>query len=88
MQLLVGVVYPNGETDEDKVLKGVIRVEYLKQPSSYIKSVLDRVNPKYISKVYGISEWTGPEQFLQKLAHSSGKLLKGNSILLSIKLNE
>lgn len=72
-----GVVYPYGETDTDKVLKGVVRVELVKTPEDYIPSVLDRVKKEYLQKTYNLEDWESPEDFLEKLARKSGRLLKG-----------
>lgn len=71
-----GVVYPSAETDTEKVLKGVVRVELVQNPEDYIASVLERVKPEYIKKTYKIDEWTDHEDFLEKIARKSGKLLK------------
>lgn len=71
-----GVVYPSSETDTEKVLKGVVRVELVQNPEDYIASVLDRVRPEYIRKTYKINVWTDHVDFLEKLARRSGKLLK------------
>lgn len=71
-----GVVYPTDETDSEKVLKGVVRVELVKQPEDYIVDVLARVKPEYIKKTYNLDDWEDAEDFLRKLAQKSGKLLK------------
>lgn len=71
-----GVVYPSTETDTEKVLKGVVRVELVQSPEDYIISVLERVKPEYIRKTYKINEWSDHIDFLEKLARRSGKLLK------------
>ncbi|XP_034952186.1 nucleolar GTP-binding protein 2 [Chelonus insularis] len=71
-----GVVYPSAETDTEKVLKGVVRVELVKNPEDYVEAVLERVKPEYISKTYRIDDWTDHLDFLEKLARRSGKLLK------------
>merc|ERR1719193_1585365 len=72
-----GVVYPVGETETDKVLKGVVRVENLKTPEDYIGAVLDRVKPEYLIRQFGIEQWGDPNDFLEKLARKTGKLWKG-----------
>jgi nuclear GTP-binding protein len=72
-----GVVYPSGETDEEKVLKGVVRVEMVQDPSIYIPAILKRVKPEYLAKTYKVEAWTTPTEFLEKVAQKSGKLLKG-----------
>jgi len=71
-----GVVYPSTETDTEKVLKGVVRVELVQNPEDYIVSVLERVKPEYIRKTYKINVWIDHIDFLEKLARRSGKLLK------------
>lgn len=72
-----GVVYPSAETDTEKVLKGVVRVELVTNPEDYIETVLKRVRPEYIKKTYKILEWTDSVDFLEQLAKRSGKLHKG-----------
>ncbi|KAL0109400.1 hypothetical protein PUN28_014461 [Cardiocondyla obscurior] len=71
-----GVVYPSTETDTEKVLKGVVRVELVQNPEDYIAAVLERVKPEYIRKTYKINVWINHIDFLEKLARRSGKLLK------------
>ncbi|XP_076288963.1 nucleostemin 2 [Lasioglossum baleicum] len=71
-----GVVYPSAETDTEKVLKGVVRVELVQDPDDYVSDVLSRVKPEYIQKTYKIAEWSDHIDFLEKLARKSGKLLK------------
>ncbi|XP_051173032.1 uncharacterized protein LOC127289254 [Leptopilina boulardi] len=71
-----GVVYPSAETDTEKVLKGVVRVELIQCPEDYIGSVLERVKNEYIRKTYKIDEWTDHVDFLEKYARRAGKLLK------------
>ncbi|XP_001360630.3 nucleolar GTP-binding protein 2 [Drosophila pseudoobscura] len=72
-----GVVYPTAETDTEKVLKGVVRVELVTNPEDYVDTVLQRVRKEYIAKNYKIDDWTSPKHFLEQLAQKSGKLLKG-----------
>ncbi|XP_050479110.1 uncharacterized protein LOC126868018 [Bombus huntii] len=71
-----GVVYPSAETDTEKVLKGVVRVELVQNPEDYISEVLLRVKKDYIRKTYKIMEWDDHIDFLEKFARRSGKLLK------------
>ncbi|XP_046812768.1 nucleolar GTP-binding protein 2 [Vespa crabro] len=71
-----GVVYPSKETDTEKVLKGVVRVELVQNPEDYVSSVLERVKAEYLCKTYKIEGWTDHIDFLEKLARKSGKLLK------------
>lgn len=72
-----GVVYPTAETDTEKVLKSVVRVELVTNPEDYVETVLERVRPEYIRKTYGIPTWKDHIDFLEQLAKKSGKLLKG-----------
>ncbi|XP_063227912.1 uncharacterized protein LOC134533981 [Bacillus rossius redtenbacheri] len=71
-----GVVYPSAETDADKVLKGVVRVELVKDPEDYIPYVLERVKKEYLEKTYRVTDWDTATSFLEKLAARTGKLLK------------
>ncbi|KAL5969434.1 Nucleolar GTP-binding protein 2 [Taenia solium] len=49
-----GVVYPEGDTEAEMVMKGVVRVEYLQQPEMYIPEVLERVKPEFVQQRYGL----------------------------------
>uniref|UniRef100_A0A672HC07 Nucleolar GTP-binding protein 2 n=1 Tax=Salarias fasciatus TaxID=181472 RepID=A0A672HC07_SALFA len=72
-----GVVYPSDDSETDIVLKGVVQVEKIKDPEDHIGAVLERAKPEYIQKTYRIPSWTSAEDFLEKLAFRTGKLLKG-----------
>lgn len=72
-----GVVYPSAETDAEKVLKGVVRVELVQNPEDYVSFVLERVRPEYMQKTYKVDHWDSTIDFLEKLAARTGKLLKG-----------
>ncbi|XP_009872547.1 PREDICTED: nucleolar GTP-binding protein 2, partial [Apaloderma vittatum] len=72
-----GVVYPSGDTETDIVLKGVVQVEKIKSPEDHISAVLERAKPEYIRRTYKIESWEDTEDFLEKLAARTGKLLKG-----------
>ncbi|CAH0556872.1 unnamed protein product [Brassicogethes aeneus] len=71
-----GVVYPSAETDTEKVLKGVVRVELVNNPEDYIAPLLERVKKEYLIKTYKVDSWSDHIEFLEKLARKSGKLLK------------
>ena len=71
------MVYPSGDSETDIVLKGVVQVEKIKSPEDHISAVLERAKPEYIRKTYKIDFWTDTEDFLEKLASRTGKLLKG-----------
>ena len=49
-----GVVYPSEETDEEKVLKGVVRVELVQDPSVYIPAILRKVKAEHLAKTYKV----------------------------------
>eukprot|EP01026_Neomeris_dumetosa_P048216 TRINITY_DN41671_c0_g2_i4.p2 TRINITY_DN41671_c0_g2~~TRINITY_DN41671_c0_g2_i4.p2 ORF type:complete len:343 (-),score=46.74 TRINITY_DN41671_c0_g2_i4:521-1399(-) len=73
-----GVVHhTTDDTEEDAVLKGVVRVEYLEDATVYIDKLLERVKPDYIRRAYRIKEWKDSEDFLDQLAKRYGKLVKG-----------
>ncbi|KAL1451005.1 hypothetical protein WDU94_003304 [Cyamophila willieti] len=79
-----GVVYDmsNTETDTEKVLRGVVRVENIDDPVQYIDAVLARIRREHLVKTYGIDEWEDTEDFLKKLAIKWGKIKrKGEPII-------
>lgn len=72
-----GVVYPSDDSETDIVLKGVVQVEKIRNPEDHIGAVLERAKAEYIQKTYRIPSWSSAEDFLEKLAFRTGKLLKG-----------
>lgn len=76
-----GVVPPsNGDSEEDILLRGVVRVENVEHPAQYIEAVLRRTQMKHIERTYDIkaSEFNNdPIEFLSILARKGGRLLKG-----------
>lgn len=72
-----GVVYPSGDTDTEIVLKGVVRIENIKDPEDHIPTVLERVKKEYLIKTYRVEDWSDAQDFLEKVAKKKGKLLKG-----------
>lgn len=75
-----GVVYPTGETDAETVLKGVVRVENVKEPVQFIPEVLNKVMPEHIAKVYKLDQsakWNDHLEFITLVANRYGKLTKG-----------
>ena len=72
-----GIVYDQGESDADKVLKGVVRAERLPDPDAYIQPILDKVAKKHIIDIFGVQTWTCAEDFITQVAERTGKLVKG-----------
>ena len=73
-----GVVYNPSESDEEKVLKGVVRVELVENPTDYIPAVLAKAKAQYMARTYRVTPgWSDHNQFLEKVAQKYGKLLKG-----------
>lgn len=73
-----GVVH-QGECDSeaDAVLKGVVRVESLGDTAAhFIGPLLSRVSVEAIRRAYGVQDWSDPDDFCEKLARRTGKLLK------------
>ena len=61
-----------------EIFSGVVRVELVENPGDYIPAVLAKVKKEYLARTYRIpSDWTNANEFLEKLAQKSGKLLKG-----------
>ncbi len=76
-----GVVPANeNSTDEDILLRGVVRVENVSNPEQYVAAVLGKCEPRHIRRTYEIdsySDATKATDFLEQLARKSGRLLKG-----------
>jgi len=73
-----GVVYAGaGDSDTDAVLKGVVRVANLDDPTYHVAEVLARVKPEYLARAYRLTTWADAPDFLNQLARATGKLLKG-----------
>lgn len=73
-----GVVPPsNNETEEDILLRGVVRVENVQNPEQYIAGVLKRTQPRYIERTYDVKGYTDATDFLNIIARKGGRLLKG-----------
>ncbi|KAK5204569.1 GTPase required for pre-60S ribosomal subunit nuclear export and maturation [Exophiala xenobiotica] len=76
-----GVVPPSqGDTEEEILLRGVVRVENVENPAQYVEAVLRRTQTRHIEKTYELqaSEWNDdPVEFLSILARKGGRLLKG-----------
>lgn len=73
-----GVVYAGaGDSDTDAVLKGVVRVANLEDPTYHVAEVLARVKPEYLARAYRLTSWADAPDFLNQLARATGKLLKG-----------
>lgn len=72
-----GIVYATGDSDTEIVLKGVVRVENIKDPQDHITEVLRRVEKEHLVKTYKVEEWKDTQDFLEQVCRRSGKLLKG-----------
>jgi len=51
-------------------------VENLNCPEQYIPALFNRTKKEFMEKTYGITEYTNVDDFLEKFAIKSGKLLK------------
>jgi nuclear GTP-binding protein len=73
-----GVVQPaSSDSETEIILKGVVRIESVKQPEDHIPTVLERLRKEYIRRTYGVQKWTDHIDFLTQLAKKTGKLNKG-----------
>lgn len=73
-----GVVPPsNNDSQEDILLRGVVRVENVENPEQYIAAVLKKAKPRHIERTYDVKGFETPTQFLEILARKGGRLLKG-----------
>lgn len=73
-----GIVPPNqNDTEEDILLKGVVRVENVSNPEQYIPAVLNKCKQSHLERTYEIKGWNNSIEFLELLARKGGRLLKG-----------
>ncbi|EXJ79136.1 hypothetical protein A1O3_08637 [Capronia epimyces CBS 606.96] len=76
-----GVVPPShGDSEEDILLRGVVRVENVEHPAQYIEAVLRRTQTRHIERTYEVKAADyneDPIEFLSILARKGGRLLKG-----------
>ncbi|KAH0427105.1 nuclear/nucleolar GTP-binding protein, partial [Aureobasidium melanogenum] len=73
-----GVVPPNmGDTDEDILLRGVVRIENVENPEQYVAAALKKCKRHHIERTYDVRDWETHTEFLELLARKGGKLLKG-----------
>ena len=73
-----GVVPPNqGDSPEDILLRGVVRVENVENPEQYIAAVLKKTKSQHIERTYDVQDFKTPTEFLKILARKGGRLLKG-----------
>mmetsp|Transcript_15739 Transcript_15739/g.34454 ORF Transcript_15739/g.34454 Transcript_15739/m.34454 type:complete len:623 (+) Transcript_15739:128-1996(+) len=73
------VVDTAGDSEEDSVLKGVVRAERLENPEEFIDAILDKVKPEYIAAQYKLEKgsWRNSMNLMEMIAQRSGRLLKG-----------
>ncbi|KAL9585548.1 MAG: hypothetical protein Q9203_004204 [Teloschistes exilis] len=73
-----GVVPPNAnDSEEDILLRGVVRVENVQNPHAYIPAVLKKTKPQHIERTYDVRGFKNSTEFLELLARKGGRLLKG-----------
>jgi nuclear GTP-binding protein len=73
-----GVVPPsNNDTEEDILLRGVVRVENVQNPEQYIAGVLKRTQPRHIERTYDVKNYADATDFMSILARKGGRLLRG-----------
>src|SRR2546421_6051268 len=73
-----GVVPPSmTDSEQDILLRGVVRVENVENPEQYIAAILDKCKPQHIERTYEIRGYGNHLEFLELLARKGGRLLKG-----------
>ncbi|KAK4056607.1 GTPase required for pre-60S ribosomal subunit nuclear export and maturation [Microbotryomycetes sp. JL221] len=73
-----GIVPPSArDSESQKVLKGIVRVEHLSSPEEHIPYLLSRVRPEYMTRTYGVTDWNDADHFLGMVAQKMGKLHRG-----------
>ncbi|KAI9845193.1 MAG: GTPase required for pre-60S ribosomal subunit nuclear export and maturation [Thelocarpon superellum] len=73
-----GVVPPNQtDSEQDILLRGVVRVENVQNPEQYIDAVLRKCKPHHIERTYDMRDFHSATEFLEQLARKGGRLLRG-----------
>ena len=73
-----GVVPPSTtDTPQDILLRGVVRVENVKNPEQYIPAVLEKTKVQHIERTYSLKGYKDHIEFLELLARKGGRLLHG-----------
>ncbi|KAF2223842.1 nucleolar GTP-binding protein 2 [Elsinoe ampelina] len=73
-----GVVPPNmADTEEDILLRGVVRVENVENPEQYVAAAMRKVKRHHLERTYDVKNWENATDFLEALARKGGRLLKG-----------
>jgi len=73
-----GVVPPNmGDSEEDILLRGVVRVENVENPEQYVAAALRKCRKHHVEKTYDVRGWENHLEFLEALARKNGRLHKG-----------
>lgn len=81
-----GVVPPSSnDSEQDILLRGVVRVENVENPEQYIAAVLSKTKPHHIERTYDIKGYSNSTEFLELLARKGGRLLRGVRLLTSSK---
>jgi nuclear GTP-binding protein len=76
-----GIVPPNkSDSDEELLLRGVVRIENVEHPAQYIDAILARCQARHIQRTYGLTNYADSTDFLEQLARKGGRLLKGGEI--------
>lgn len=73
-----GIVPPSqSDSDEQILMRGVVRVENVQNPAQYVAGVLRKCQRRHVERTYGVKGWEDAEEFLEVLARKSGRLVKG-----------
>lgn len=84
-----GIVPPSSkDTSADILFRGVVRVEHVSNPETYLPDLLQKCERKHLERTYQIKGWTNWEddtlkledasaEFIELIARKQGKLLKG-----------
>lgn len=73
-----GVVPPNSnDSEEDILLRGVVRVENVEHPEQYVAGLMKKVKPHHLERTYEVRGYKNPTEFLEILARKGGRLLRG-----------
>lgn len=81
-----GVVYDQGESETDRVLKGVVRAERIEEPIEHIPGILEKAKRTYLQQIYKVENWEDHEDFVGQIAVNYGKLKKVKNLNIKFRV--
>ena len=72
-----GVLFAQGESQADLVLRNCVKVEQMEDPLAAVIQLVAKVPKESLLEIYRIADFNSPQQFVMHVAHKRGKLKAG-----------